>query len=516
MPRFEDPSSDRFWEIQQQGSTLVRRFGKGQGDGRRVERDYASALAARWHAGELSREKQAEGYQLVDAVDGGLGAHAPVPGRSVDAELRAELARVQRELYEARGDKAPKLQSRQESLLSRHGAELLGDLAPLTDLVELEWRAGLIDHARVGLAPRRVNTRTRVKQLLPDVPLYQALRLLVEELCALDSARALRAVTLFSLGSVSFEAALAALADGAPATLRELAIANTSSLRFTVGLRRDREGDQEAGAELGEGVVLPPSVTGLRVEPPLAGGQLAVLCGARAPALERLSLSCGGAPSHSVADLEPLLAATSFPALTTLALHDVPFHAELCEVLCARPPLLAHLRRLELHGGFDDDDAIALAESGALAALEQLDVHNTQIGPDGVAALEQAGITLRAEDRSEGLITIEQVRKLSPDKRAEAAARSVAQPGKWQQLGRSAGQLWGLCQGRSPYEVSIELPALRCRCDCPSRKRPCKHALALLLLAVDDQVPRGDEAPDWVPQLGQRENWLDDPDDPPF
>ena len=44
--------------------------------------------------------------------------------------------------------------------------------------------------------------------------------------------------------------------------------------------------------------------------------------------------------------------------------------------------------------------------------------------------------------------------------------------------------VWGKCQGsgRTPYQVSIDLKAPAYRCSCPSRKFPCKHAVALLLL----------------------------------
>ena len=47
--------------------------------------------------------------------------------------------------------------------------------------------------------------------------------------------------------------------------------------------------------------------------------------------------------------------------------------------------------------------------------------------------------------------------------------------------------MWGKCQGsgKHPYQVSIDLTGPAFRCSCPSRKFPCKHGLALLLLWVD-------------------------------
>ena len=61
--------------------------------------------------------------------------------------------------------------------------------------------------------------------------------------------------------------------------------------------------------------------------------------------------------------------------------------------------------------------------------------------------------------------------------------------------------LWGECQGSgaNPYRVVADTADVGTKCTCPSRKFPCKHALALLWLAVDD--PCGfapGEPPQWV------------------
>jgi hypothetical protein len=64
------------------------------------------------------------------------------------------------------------------------------------------------------------------------------------------------------------------------------------------------------------------------------------------------------------------------------------------------------------------------------------------------------------------------------------AAQTLAQAGRWLQRGRSERVLWGECRGSgsSPYQVQIDLLEPAFKCSCPSRKIPCKHALALLLL----------------------------------
>ncbi|MEL7331879.1 MAG: SWIM zinc finger family protein [Cyanobacteria bacterium J06560_2] len=100
--------------------------------------------------------------------------------------------------------------------------------------------------------------------------------------------------------------------------------------------------------------------------------------------------------------------------------------------------------------------------------------------------------------------TLEQVLALSPDASSTKRGKALAQPAKWPLLGQSERALWGECQGsgRKPYRTIIDLGTARSvepafRCSCPSRKFPCKHALGLFLLRVQ-QVPFSQgEPPDW-------------------
>ncbi len=96
---------------------------------------------------------------------------------------------------------------------------------------------------------------------------------------------------------------------------------------------------------------------------------------------------------------------------------------------------------------------------------------------------------------------------LAPDSASAQAARQLSSPGKWPtlnagsqsdaQLPSDAQWLWGECQGsgRKPYLVGVDLrtPEYACKCSCPSRKFPCKHGLALLLLHVGGQQGAGQQ-----------------------
>lgn len=104
----------------------------------------------------------------------------------------------------------------------------------------------------------------------------------------------------------------------------------------------------------------------------------------------------------------------------------------------------------------------------------------------------------------------EQIGAAAPDSSSMAAARKLSSPGPWSDTGVNDALLWGRCQGsgKNPYQVSIDLIAPAYRCSCPSRKFPCKHALALLLLwsaggVTADGTP-ADFASEWADQRAVR------------
>lgn len=114
--------------------------------------------------------------------------------------------------------------------------------------------------------------------------------------------------------------------------------------------------------------------------------------------------------------------------------------------------------------------------------------------------------------------TQQAVERAAPDASSLTAARRLAAPGPWSDTGATDTLLYGRCQGsgRTPYQVSIDLTGPAYRCSCPSRKFPCKHALALLLLwvrgdgaGVDDQADgardgAGALAAEWAAQRAGR------------
>ena len=72
-----------------------------------------------------------------------------------------------------------------------------------------------------------------------------------------------------------------------------------------------------------------------------------------------------------------------------------------------------------------------------------------------------------------------------------AAGEYIADPAAWARLGASGDGLWGRYDGTAaePYAVLVDPAGPRSRCACPSRLRPCKHVIALLVLWVRGHVP---------------------------
>jgi hypothetical protein len=89
------------------------------------------------------------------------------------------------------------------------------------------------------------------------------------------------------------------------------------------------------------------------------------------------------------------------------------------------------------------------------------------------------------------IFTAATVEQLAPDPASVVAARKLARPAPWSETGRDDRAVWGLCKGsgKHPYEVQVDTTGPAYDCSCPSRKVPCKHALALLLLAAAGGVP---------------------------
>ncbi len=106
--------------------------------------------------------------------------------------------------------------------------------------------------------------------------------------------------------------------------------------------------------------------------------------------------------------------------------------------------------------------------------------------------------------------TAQQVSEVAPDASSLTAARRLAVHGPWSETGTNDALVWGQCQGsgKSSYQVSVDVLAPAYRCSCPSRKFPCKHGLALLMMwsegVLDDSGQVAAFADEWATQRAER------------
>jgi hypothetical protein len=95
---------------------------------------------------------------------------------------------------------------------------------------------------------------------------------------------------------------------------------------------------------------------------------------------------------------------------------------------------------------------------------------------------------------------------LAPDRASVIGASALAGTRTWLGVGTDSSGLWGSCAGGGRlHETVVDFgPPLGYTCTCPSRKFPCKHALALLLQWSDGLVPVGEPPPFAAAWLGAR------------
>lgn len=105
----------------------------------------------------------------------------------------------------------------------------------------------------------------------------------------------------------------------------------------------------------------------------------------------------------------------------------------------------------------------------------------------------------------------DQVLALAPDAASVKAAQKLLNVGKWSVLAQDSTAVWGECKGsgKKPYLVQVDRNGPAFKCSCPSRKFPCKHGLALMLLLADQSAAfREGEAParvtDWLEARQQK------------
>lgn len=108
------------------------------------------------------------------------------------------------------------------------------------------------------------------------------------------------------------------------------------------------------------------------------------------------------------------------------------------------------------------------------------------------------------------MLTLRDIEDLAPDQASLKAAGKLLKPSNWPLLETDGDYIWGECQGSgaNPYRLIFDLRDHGYKCTCPSRKFPCKHALAMGMLYAQgsDDFAQG-VLPEWgTDWIGRRRN----------
>ena len=99
--------------------------------------------------------------------------------------------------------------------------------------------------------------------------------------------------------------------------------------------------------------------------------------------------------------------------------------------------------------------------------------------------------------------TESEVESLAPDSGSLQRGRGLAIGHKWLSLKVDSRAIWGECKGsgKNPYRTGIDFNGPAFKCNCPSRKFPCKHGVGLFLLYVNEPS---------LFSVGSHPEWLDE------
>lgn len=517
-------ASRRFWEIEVIGAEVQTRHGRVGTDGRLSEpKVFGTPGEARAEAERRIADRRKKGYEPVDDDVTGQACNPELVEAILrrpdddapylvygdwlqgQGDARGELVAVQHQLRQRPDD--PLLQKREKALIRELMPARLGQVVKKkhgpgkaeSGYCEVIWRLGFIVAARIGRNS--------------DRPPY-TVRELVAALLAHPAAQVLQSLTIGALGSVDdydYRDVVRELCLARPRTLRELVLADFApehselaasslgdvSCLFRVLPRLERL-HLRGGSMLLDDIDA-PCLRELAITTCSFDARMVQAIGVASwPSLAVLGLRDGGA-AFPASGLSSLLWPRHMPALRGLAILDTSDTVAIWQVL-ADSPLLPQLEVLDLSGGSltDADIDVLLARREAFAHLRRLVLEANHLSDRGAAAL----ISLCADVRVGGQrpvvptgvsVTEQQLLDFAPDAKSMAAARKLVEPDRWPELGREDGVLWGRCQGSELYNVYVDTDAMESGCTCPSMKYPCKHALALLMMAQAHPVP--DEPP---------------------
>ncbi len=511
----------QFLELEVAGRLFYVRKGRVGTDGSQSTRRFSTRAQALQKAQEYLDDHQQKGYSLVLDTEAAPEARNPQIEQAILEQLedpgqylvyadwlqaqgspRGELITLQSSPNSTAQTRVEQLFKAQPNLRPKRMHEL-GRRRPRASKSEaaypqMEWAFGFIKSARIAR---------------PSDKSPYTLRELANELLFSSSARFLQTLVIGADGDSAgfdYRPVVEVLLRAKPRALQRLVLAELpgSSIELNATQLGPLDGLMEAlpnlrsltlrGGTMSLDTLEHEHLQDLRIEAaPLSAGNAQAVGQGSLPMLSRLSLSAGQAQAPIMG---ALLDAQRWPALRHLAITQTETTEVLLEALL-NAPLLRQLQTLDLSAGSLDDAQVERLLSGqsALEHLEHLDLSGNFLSAgrcEDLQSLAQTVDLTRQRRSITGVRVLEtDVLAFSPDDRSVVAAKKYTRRDRWPQLGQDGGLLWGECSGSQDYECYVEVsqqPADQwaAGCICPSVKRPCKHVVALLMMAA-----RGDPIP---------------------
>ena len=226
---------------------------------------------------------------------------------------------------------------------------------------------------------------------------------------------------------------------------------------------------------------------------------------AQLPKLERLVIvDCG----RTVA-LDTVLASMTLPALRQLGIDGgevaAPTFASLAQL-----PFARHLTSLALTDlGLDDDSIRSIVHTcRSLPALRQLDVSDNELSREGLALVRELPVDVISRRQSKrGSNTERRIRRFAGSRMH--VAEEIADPKAWRHAGEDGNLRWARYRGDDEYELYVSTDLERYACTCPSSIQPCKHVVALALVAERNGLPSASDHA-LVERVRARHPWLNE------
>ncbi len=217
----------------------------------------------------------------------------------------------------------------------------------------------------------------------------------------------------------------------------------------------------------------------------VVGTPFTALAGMTLPNLELLEFD--GLDGTFVETCEHVLDKLALPKLRCLVIRRCRLRAaDVARLVASR--VARQLAELVLQDAQLTDDAVAPL-AGLPRKLAHLDIDGNELTPKSIAlAKTLATKVVVGKQREPGASELDAIRTFAAGR--IAAAEAITDVTQWSNAGIDGEYRWARYAGTDEYELFVSTNLERYGCSCPSSYQPCKHVIALALVATRIELPR--------------------------